>query len=399
MLWRLSFNYLIGALFYLLVALFTGIFLMRDGIAPKSFISSHAHLALVGFVTFTIIGTMNEQIKVLSGRELKYPKLAEVPFYLINLGVWGFVVGLSARIDIITRISSILMFLGILSFSFNILMTSRMKRTGNLTISFYEMAVIYLAAAAFMGTIMVFQPTLLPKSAHAHLALLGFVSMTIVGAMHQMFSMVVLKDLYSSKLGNYVFWLFNLGILGFITSIIGWNPEIRMISGGIIMLAAILFGTNIFFTSYRMPIKIKGTSKSVEAPYFEASILYFLASIIFGISILMGIGIKNSFFMHTHLAMLGWFTMIIYGGFYHVVPLLAWSVMAGKRIGERLPSFKELYDERLARIGFYLSNLGIIGLMVSLPFSLDFQYLFSALILIGAVVFIYDIAGVIKVAK
>jgi hypothetical protein len=107
--------------------------------------------------------------------------------------------------------------------------------------------------------------------------------------------------------------------------------------------------------------------KSTEAKFFKAAIFYFVIASAFGIMLLFGkggyiTGIKT---LHVHIALIGFVSVTIFGGFYHVIPMLAWTLITGKLQdgGARGPSsFKELYSERLATIIFILINAGIAGL-------------------------------------
>jgi len=53
--------------------------------------------------------------------------------------------------------------------------------------------------------------------------------------------------------------------------------------------------------------------------------------------------------LHYHTALLCWVTLTIFGGMYHIVPMLIWIEKYGGKIGkEKIPSVKEMYDEKHA---------------------------------------------------
>lgn len=83
---------------------------------------------------------------------------------------------------------------------------------------FLMASLIYFAITVTMGTIMTIEPvyrfTVLSsmfQRAHAHIGLIGWVSISIIGFMY-----ISLKNIdipiYSERLGNMGFWLFNIGI-------------------------------------------------------------------------------------------------------------------------------------------------------------------------------------------
>lgn len=79
------------------------------------------------------------------------------------------------------------------------------------------------------------------------------------------------------------------------------------------------------------------------------SIVYLGLATILGILMLAHESLMPLKFVHSHLNLLGWVSMMIYGVGYHILP----------RFMGRL-----LYSPKLGEVQFYLANLGIIGLVV-----------------------------------
>ncbi len=79
------------------------------------------------------------------------------------------------------------------------------------------------------------------------------------------------------------------------------------------------------------------------------SIVYLGLATILGILMLAHESLMTLKFVHSHLNLLGWVSMMIYGVGYHILP----------RFMGRL-----LYSPRLGEVQFYLANLGIMGLIV-----------------------------------
>ncbi|MDA8157251.1 MAG: hypothetical protein M0Z52_12510 [Actinomycetota bacterium] len=78
------------------------------------------------------------------------------------------------------------------------------------------------------------------------------------------------------------------------------------------------------------------------------SITYLLAASIIGVMMLGNpkyLGLK---FVHSHLMLLGWVSMMIYGVGYHILPRFAG---------------KALKSKTLAEIQFWLANAGLIGML------------------------------------
>ncbi len=83
--------------------------------------------------------------------------------------------------------------------------------------------------------------------------------------------------------------------------------------------------------------------------FIGASIIYLFISTLFGILMLIHPSLLSLKFVHSHLNMLGWVSMMIYGVGYHILP---------RFVGKRIKSV------RLGEIQFYLANIGLIGMVV-----------------------------------
>lgn len=93
---------------------------------------------------------------------------------------------------------------------------------------FLQASLIYLAISVTMGAIMMIRPiyifvilSTLFARAHAHLSLIGWVSLSIIGFIY-LATGYLNKPMYSEKLGNMGFWLLNIGIVvEFISLLVG----------------------------------------------------------------------------------------------------------------------------------------------------------------------------------
>lgn len=74
-------------------------------------------------------------------------------------------------------------------------------------------SLIYLVIGSTMGVIMVFNSLPLTPS-HAHVLLIGFVSMMIFGVGYHLLPVFAGTDLHSPRLAEIQFWLQNIGLIG-----------------------------------------------------------------------------------------------------------------------------------------------------------------------------------------
>ena len=87
--------------------------------------------------------------------------------------------------------------------------------------------------------------------------------------------------------------------------------------------------------------------------FIVASILYLAIASVFGVLMLVKPSLISVLkFSHSHLMLIGWVTMMIYGVGYHILPRFAGKLVKRPWLGE---------------VQFYLSNLGLIGMVVLNP--------------------------------
>jgi len=95
-------------------------------------------------------------------------------------------------------------------------------------------SLIYLVIGSTIGVVMVINSMPLTP-AHAHILLLGFVSMMIFGVGYHLLPVFAGTDLHSTRLAEVQFWLQNIGIVG-----LAFTMPYRF--EGSYKLAAIVFG-------------------------------------------------------------------------------------------------------------------------------------------------------------
>src|SRR5574337_247708 len=86
---------------------------------------------------------------------------------------------------------------------------------------------------------------------------------------------------------------------------------------------------------------------------------------------------------HTHVLLIGWVSMMIFGVGYHLLPVFAGT---------------ELYSPRLSELQFWLQNIGIVGLAFTMPYRYESEgyrlgtIAFGAISLLAIYIFVYNTA-------
>lgn len=83
--------------------------------------------------------------------------------------------------------------------------------------------------------------------------------------------------------------------------------------------------------------------------FIGMSIVYLGVAAVIGIAMFLTPTFYTLKFVHSHLMMLGWVSMMIFGVGYHVLPRFAGKVIKSVKLGE---------------VQFWIANVGLIGMMV-----------------------------------
>ena len=113
---------------------------------------------------------------------------------------------------------------------------------------FFKVAAVYFVIAIILGIIMGIRHDFTLSSVHAHLNLLGWVSMALFGTIYYLY-----PDAGSNKLATTHFWLHNLGVPvmqgGITLSMLTGNgifTVFAIIGSLVVVLGGILFAVNVF---------------------------------------------------------------------------------------------------------------------------------------------------------
>jgi cbb3-type cytochrome oxidase subunit 1 len=92
-----------------------------------------------------------------------------------------------------------------------------------------------------------------------------------------------------------------------------------------------------------------GTMDRFVKNFIVMSIVYLGLSSILGVCMLWSQSLSSLKFVHSHLNMLGWVSMMIYGVGYHVLPRFSGRPLKYPKIGE---------------LQFWVANIGLVGMLL-----------------------------------
>jgi hypothetical protein len=216
----------------------------------------------------------------------------------------------------------------------------------------------------------------------AHLLVLGWALMAAMGAMYQLVPVAFLTKIWNEKFGFIQFFITATGILSF-SSMLYWAPQKAFIPGCLTLLGIVMF-------LVQMVMTLKKQAKPNILTAFVGTALFCLFStIILGITMIyslktgFGAGYYQSIFKsHLLMGVTGWFTLLIFGFSYKMVPMFSLS-----------HGFPMVH----ARFVYGLYTIGLVTVLFS--FFMDNSILLKVgffLLLAGFSVFSWHISIIIK---
>jgi hypothetical protein len=368
--------FLLTGLLWLLLSSLLGLVLFLSMVRglpmPPMLRLIHVHGALIGGVAQMILGAMLAFIPplLLSGRNR--PESHPVLFAVINVGTIVVVIGLALRHYTVVGIGGLLVIIAFLSLFVDAIRQAKSSLVSPpLNLWFYGVALVALLGGLGIGEAMALRivpATMLGQArlSHIHLNLLGFVTLTIIGTMHNLFPTVLNARLHSPRLARLVFFLLPLGVLSLVTGFLLSRVSVQ-IGGGVVLLTSIsLYAYNIVRTWIDA-----GRPLSTAPNHLLMATFFLMLVVLAGISVAV-----NSLWdpprvpfgtlhlvAYTHLALVGFILQTIFGALSHLLPisLALGRVSSNKKRGPYLARLTTIAERwRALQVGAL--SLGTIGL-------------------------------------
>jgi len=400
---------------YFIAAISSFVLLNLFLLLNHSFIAGHhfspkilaiTHIATLGWVTMIIFGALFQLIPVVLEVKLFSETLAEIQFWIYIVGAiglvycfWTFTTGMYMDI------SAILLNLVMYIFSFNIIMTFTRVKNWNITGLYLGGAIFYLIVTAIAGLLLAINlgtpyikiDHLQYLSLHAHVAIIGWVSMVIMGVTYKLIPMFTLSHGFKLTFAKWAFWLINIGLLG-INIIFHYKDTtflyyvfIPMIALGILFF---LIQVYMIFQK-RMRRKLDIGLKFSSYAYLMLALTTILGSFIAFVDYE---NITNLTIIYGYMIIFGYLSMLIVGQMYKVVPFLVWYHKYSSKVGlEKVPLLKEMFNEKIALYGFYFMMTALFGSLFSLTFRNEIGLVISfSLMFLSSLIFSFNMVTIFK---
>ena len=389
--------FLLTGLLWLLVAFVLGLALWLSTILgyplPQAFRLLHVHGALVGGVAQIVLGAMLAFIPPLLMTGKDRPDSHPVLFGMINAGTIGMLIGFALGYSMIIGGAGLLVIAAFLSLLRGALRQARTSLVSPpLNLWFYGTALLALLGGLGVGEAMTaqlftHQSIGQARLAHIHLNLLGFVTLTIVGTMHNLFPTVLNARLHSPRLAQVTFFVMPSGIAVLLIGFMLGNLNVDIVAGMILMIGVFLYGYNIVRTWVNA-----GRPRSAPSDHFLLATFFLVLAVLTGLLVTINsqwspppVPFGTLHLMaYTHLAMIGFIFQTILGALSHLLPItLAVSrVPSNKKRGPYLAELTKIVEYwRPIQVGSL--NLGTIGLALVAALLWQF-HLGSLAVTVGA---------------
>jgi len=332
---------------------------------------AHVHGALVGGVAQMILGGFLAFIPPLLMTGQKQRDSHPVLFLAINVATIGMIAGFYLRNYMVVGIAGILVVASFLWIARDAWAQTRQSlKSPALNLWFYAVALLALFAGLAVGEAMAFG--LAHESfghlrlAHIHLNILGFITLAIVGTMHNLLPTVLNAPLYSPLLARAVFIFLPLGVAVLIGGFLNSSVRIEIAAGFILFAGSMLYAVNMFRTWLA-----SGHTGNAASDHLLLGTFFLQLTIVLGI-LLGANSLSDPPYMpygslhlvaYTHMALVGFILQTIFGALSHLVPItLAVSrVDSNKKRGPYLEQLTAIIDRwrSIQSVGLSFGTMGL----------------------------------------
>ena len=330
------------------------------------------HLFVLGWLCSIVMGAMYQLVPVALETRLYSERLARVQFIFHVVGfvgmVWMFRVWNMKQVGNFGALLTV----GVGLFVYNIVRTLIRVPKWNVVATAITAAVVWLSLTVAAGLLIAtakytasinlvsrFNP-ISAMHAHAHLGVVGFFLMLIVGVSYKLVPMFTLSELQNPRRAVWSVGLLNLGLAGSFATVLAssrWKPAFA----AVIMVALALYGREL--AAILRARKRRALDWGIK--YFQTAMALLVPTAGLGLVLAWPDLPLNTFTgqlenAYGFLGLMGVVSFAVIGMLYKIIPFLIWFGTYSQHIGRsRVPALAEMYSTRLQAVGYwiYLSGL------------------------------------------
>jgi len=339
------------------------------------------HVAVLGWATMIVFGALYQLIPIVFETKLYSEKLAKFTFWISVLSIlfltYSFWVGAFSTLLVY---AAILMFISILLFVVNVLLSYKNAALKNNSSKFIITAVFWLFITALLGTLIALnfrynfftEVHLHYLKIHATIGLVGWFLLLIIGVGSTLLPMFLISHQLNHKKLGISYYLINSGLLGLIFNWFLFQIVFITWVSWLLIVLGILFFVSFIYDSYKKRMRKK---LDVGMQYSMLAIGSVVAPVVISLIVLVGFNFEFELLsrittIYGFSIIFGFITTLILGQTYKTLPFIIWLERYKNLVGKiKTPLPRELYSEKIATIQFYMYFLFILAIPIGLLLS------------------------------
>ncbi len=317
------------------------------------------HALVIGWVTTTIMGAVYQLGPAVLGGKLWSVKLARVQFAVHVLAVVVFVASLKDWHVRWIGLGGSLLVLSFVLFVLNAAVAVKRAKGWSLPRLYLAVSLTFVVAAftlgvTYAGTLehLWFPITLGRLSAHAHLGLLGWIGLTVMGVSYQLVPMFAVVQKAQPKLGRIALVITSVTLIAFAWLVaIDAGRNVR-----VVLAAGMAIGPALWAIDQVRLMDARGKRKlDVQGRATYLSVGFLALTIVLGLFAAWGTPFTSDdeparwLLAYAAAGICGWAGTTLIGNSYKVLPFLIWYHRYLPRVGTGpVPVTGDIYDERTA---------------------------------------------------
>ncbi len=341
-----------------------------DGVFLTPHLLAVTHLTALGWLTMVAMGAMYQFVPVVLNVPIFSERLGKMNFYVYLAGVAGLICEMgTGRMQTVAWPAALLV-LAIGFFLYNMMRTLAQVRCWPLAGWFIAAALTSLGLVVTAGFVLALNLVLgfLPLSqlafveAHAHLAVLGWLGMLVIGVSYKLTPMFALSHPFDEwRLGRPVFVVLAVAVVGLFVSLLFRLGPLPLRASALLAACAV----GLYAWDYARMLRVRRRRPiDLTQRHTIAGVCCLVLAGLFGLTL---VATPADADFHARLQMAyavvalgGWLGLTTLGQLYKIVPFLVWTHRFAPRMGrERVPLLQEMYPLRLAQVGLALLVAGL----------------------------------------
>jgi len=365
------------------------------------------HITILGWASMMVFGALYQLIPVVYETSLYSEKLSRITFWLFLISVsslsYAFWIGSYANL---LFYASLLMFGSLLLFIINLFLTYKKTQKPNIQSKFINTGIYWLAATELLGTLIAlnFKYNFLSDShlhylkIHAHLGLIGWFLLLIIGAASILIPMFMVSHNLNEKKLNYAYYFINIALLAISIDWLFIHTSHLIYLYWLAFSIGIGFFLSYVYDSYKNRLRRK---LDVGLKYTVIAIFMLVLPLLLALYLILS-GESTAFVLRASsfygfTILFGVISMLIFGQTYKTLPFIVWLDKYQQYVGKhKVPMPRELYSEKVADYQFYMYLIAISLMAVGiLANQLLILRIGSFVLIIVAVLNFYNIVKMV----